>query len=93
MKGSFRVSDRSELLAASRLSLITSHQPERRKRLEEGGAAQARQRGEPKPKEGSILIKGPGAEPWLKIETEGRLASISAGVDGPIDSSTGASGS
>ena len=34
-----------------------------------GGAAHPRRRGEPKG--GSILIKGLGAEPQLKIETEG----------------------
>lgn len=69
MKASFRVAGSSVLLAPSRLSLITSHQQGWRERLEGGGAAHPRRRGEPK--EGSILIKGLGAEPRLKIETEG----------------------
>jgi len=66
-----RVSGRSMLLAPSRLSLITSHQQERRWKGGGGsaGSAHPRQRGEPE--EGSILIKGFGAEPRLKIETEG----------------------
>lgn len=73
MKASFTVSGGSALLAPSRLSVITSHQQGRRTRLEDGGwgagAAHPRQRGEQKG--GSILIKGLGAEPRIKIETEG----------------------
>lgn len=73
VKASFTVSGRSVLLAPSRLSVITSHQQGRRTRLEDWGggrgAAHPRQRGEPKG--GSILIKGLGAEPRIKIETEG----------------------
>lgn len=61
---------RSELLAPSCLPVITSHQQGRRKRLEGGGGvAHPSRRGEPKG--ASILIKGLGAEPRLKIETEG----------------------
>lgn len=70
IKGPFRESDRSVLSAPSRQPLITSHQQGTRKRLVgRGGAAHPRRRGEPK--EGSLLIKGLGAEHRLKIETEG----------------------
>lgn len=76
------------LLAAARLSLITSNQQGRRKRLE-----------------GVLLIRGkdesqrrqrpyqrPGCWASVKNRNQGRLASISAGVDGPIDSSIAAPG-
>lgn len=80
-----------QVCAFSCISFVSYHLSSAGEEKEVGrGASHSRQRGEPK--EGSILIKGLGAEPWLKIETEGRLASISAGADGPIDSSTAASG-
>ena len=53
----------------SRLSFVSPHQQARRKVRGGLRGAHPRQRGEPK--ESSILIKGLGAEPQLKIETEG----------------------
>lgn len=55
-----------------------------------GEVSQPRRKREPKG--ASILIKGPGFWAWDKNSNRRRLASISAGVDGPIDSGTAASG-
>lgn len=59
-----------QVCAFNSISSVSYHLSSAGEEKEVGrAAAHPRQRGEPK--EGSILIKGLGAEPWLKIETEG----------------------
>lgn len=72
MKASFTVSGRSVLFSS--ISSVSYHLSSAGEVKKVGGgrsrgAAHPRRRGEPKG--GSILIKGLGAEPRLKIETEG----------------------
>lgn len=91
IKASFRLSGRGCALSSVSFCLLSALISRQEKEVEGGGG-----RGGVllirEPKECSILIKKPGCWAWVKNRNQRRLASISAGVDGPIDSSTAASG-